>query len=415
MKKVSVIGAGFAGLTVSLRLAELGFQVDLYEKESKVGGLLGTDITEHGIAEKAANALIRTIRAENLFSELNIPKSLPSEFSKKRFIFRDSPKQWPLSIFETLGFIFIFVPKFLFVKSKLHPQENQTLEQWGKNNLGDSATQYLLGPAMQGVYGNEISELSSKLILSGLFSGRREKYKGLLTGPGGMQDLVNHLEKRLIEMNVHIFTNTSVDISTLRGPVILATSAKGAADMLQNHEPQLSAILKSIRMSSLMSVTVFFKSVQAKYKGFGCLVPRRLHIKTLGILMNSYIFTDRNKTYNETWIMGGKKEESLLNLSDEQVIALIQKERADVLKMTSEVLDYRINRWSQALPFYDLNLENAQKELKQLLGDDLCKNYCAKQSCNTIYLHGNYLTGIGLSKILERSELLAAEVSRNHG
>jgi len=113
--------------------------------------------------------------------------------------------------------------------------------------------------------------------------------------------------------------------------------------------------------------------------------------------------------------MGGAKEESLLNLSDKQILELIQTERAKVLNLTTEILDYRINRWNQALPFYNLNLEETQNELRNILGENLCKGYSAEQKSNTIYLHGNYLAGIGLSKILERSELLAAEVSKHHG
>jgi oxygen-dependent protoporphyrinogen oxidase len=189
MKKISVIGAGFAGLTISLRLAQKGFSVDLYEKSSRVGGLLGTDKTPYGISEKAANALIRSQKSEELFAELNVPKSFPLESSKKRFIFRDGPSKWPLKFSETVILISRLLPKLIFSQTSLRPHENETLENWGIRNLGASGTRYLLGPAMQGIYGNEISGLSSKLILGGLFTKKREKYKGLLTGPGGMQDL----------------------------------------------------------------------------------------------------------------------------------------------------------------------------------------------------------------------------------
>lgn len=197
MKKVTVVGAGFAGLTVSLRLAQKGFQVDLYEKSSRVGGLLGTDRTEHGIAERAANALIRTERAENLFKELGLEPSLPLESSKKRFIFRRKPKTMPLNPLELLVTVFRVVPRVLFMKSSLKPQAGETLQAWGLRKLGKAPTQFLLGPAMQGIYGNEISNLSASLILSPLFNKNRERYKGLLTGPGGMQDLVDHLEAAL--------------------------------------------------------------------------------------------------------------------------------------------------------------------------------------------------------------------------
>ncbi len=410
MKKVTVIGAGFAGLTVSLKLAKKGFSVDLYESSSRVGGLLGTDRTEYGIAERAANALIRTRRAEDLFAELGITPSYPLESSKKRFIFRYTPKKWPLTFFETLFFMGKFLPKFLFSRSTLKPQDQETLDSWGRRQLGGTATEYLLGPAMQGIYGNEISGLSSKLILSPLFSGRREKYKGLLTGPGGMQDLIDKLEGRLKELGVRIHTNTPVDLKTLSGIVVIATSANVAADLLQDSHQGLSSILRKIRMSSLMSSTLFFKNSQEKYKGFGCLIPRGFDIKTLGVLMNSYIFKDRDATYNETWIMGGVKEEQLLDLSDNDVLKLIAEERFKILGDKQALLEYRINRWNKALPYYDLNLETAQQEIAKAN-----YNLGTQAGSQNIFLHGNYLSGIGLSKILERSELLAETIGQHHG
>ncbi|WP_162150657.1 NAD(P)-binding protein [Acholeplasma equifetale] len=38
MKKVIIIGAGTAGLAAGIRLKTLGFNVDIYEKNEKVGG-----------------------------------------------------------------------------------------------------------------------------------------------------------------------------------------------------------------------------------------------------------------------------------------------------------------------------------------------------------------------------------------
>ena len=38
MKKIAVIGSGFAGLTSSIELAALGYDVTLYEKNTQAGG-----------------------------------------------------------------------------------------------------------------------------------------------------------------------------------------------------------------------------------------------------------------------------------------------------------------------------------------------------------------------------------------
>ncbi|MNJ93254.1 Protoporphyrinogen oxidase [compost metagenome] len=400
MKKVHVIGAGFAGLTVALRLAQKGFQVEIHEKSSRLGGLLGTETTEHGLVESAANSLIRTDLAEKLFTELNIPLSLPLESSKKRFIFRGLPQKWPLKFFETIGFVGRLVPKILFAKDKLKPSAGQTLSDWGTKNLGTPGTQFLLEPAMQGIYANGISGLSASLILGPLFNRKKAKYRGLLTGPRGMQGLIDGLAQRLQELNVQINLNSTVEISSLQGPVVVATSASAASQILKTAEPQLSGLLAQIPMSSLMSTTLFFNQAQTTYQGFGCLIPRQFGLKTLGILMNPYIFEGRNKTYNETWIIGGIDQGDLLQLSDTEVLKLIAEERFRILQSKEGLVDYRIHRWPNALPYYGLELETVLKSLPPT------KN---------IYLHGNYLGGLGLSKILERSENLAEEISKSHG
>ncbi|WP_374075662.1 NAD(P)/FAD-dependent oxidoreductase [Bdellovibrio bacteriovorus] len=404
MKKVSVIGAGFAGLTVSLRLAQKGFEVDLYESSSRVGGLLGTDITDYGIAERAANALIRTEKAEALFTELGLTPDLPLHSSKKRFLFRETPRAWPLNFLETLGFIARLLPKALRGKKNFKPHKGETLQAWGQRNIGPQATRFILGPAMQGIYGNDISGLSASLILGPLFSKKKkDRYKGLLTSPHGMQDLVDHLEVKLKEMGVKIHLNASVNPKSLSGPVVIATSAEAASRLLTDRHASVAALLKQIRMSSLMSVTLFFNKAQESFKGFGCLIPRGYGLKSLGVLMNSYIFQGRNKTYNETWILGGVEEDALMELPDQEILKLLAEERHRILGHKESLVDYRINRWKKALPYYNLQLEETLKRLGQMA------------PTQDLYLHGNYLGGIGLSKILERSEMIAEEIANQYG
>lgn len=399
MKKVSVIGAGFAGLTLSLKLAQKGFAVDLYEKSSRVGGLLGTDVTEHGLAEHAANALLRTEKTEKLFYELGLEPLRPLPSAKKRFIFRYQPKKWPLTFFESVFFLGKFLPRFFIARNSLKPRAQETLEAWGQRFLGSTATEYLLGPAMQGIYGNEISGLSSQLILAPLFASKKEKYQGLISCPAGMQELIDQLEKKLLQLGVQIHKTTTVALKSLKGPVVVATPANVAATLLEETQPETSALLKNIRMSSLLSATLFFEKPQVRYQGFGCLIPRGFEIKSLGVLMNSFIFKGRNQTYNETWILGGVKEEALLKLTDAEILKLLSAERFKVLGSKEALLDYRIHRWPAGLPYYDLNLETFQK------------NMAALNSSGPIFLHGNYLSGIGLSKILEHSEILAEKIA----
>jgi protoporphyrinogen oxidase len=98
----------------------------------------------------------------------------------------------------------------------------------------------------------------------------------------------------------------------------------------------------------------------------------------------------------------GRGEEALLKLNDAEILQRIAEERFRILGAKDGLHDYRIHRWDNALPYYGLDLEKALKELNAL------------PASKEVYLHGNYLSGIGLSKILERTEKLALQIGANN-
>ncbi|MNT02112.1 Protoporphyrinogen oxidase [compost metagenome] len=287
----------------------------------------------------------------------------------------------------------------IFARKSLAPQNFETLETWGNKNLGAGATSYLLEPAMQGIYAAESKNLSSSLILGPMFQAKKKKkrYKGMLTRPEGMQDLVDKLEEKLRKLGVEIHLNSTVKLEDLKtGTVVVATSMKAAASVVATRSEELAQLLATLPTTSLLSAKLFFKQGQDKYQGFGCLIPRKEGYKSLGVLFNSYIFAGRDKSYNETWILTGTPE--LFQIDDAQVLKLIAEERFKLLGFKDALLDYRLDRWENALPLYGVELEKALQNISSL------------EKSAGLRLHGNYLSGIGLSKILERSEALAEEI-----
>lgn len=221
----------------------------------------------------------------------------------------------------------------------------------------------------------------------------------MLSGAQGMQDLIDALYKSLLSMGVPIHLDTQVDISKIAGPVVISTSAKSAEQLTQNKFPEISELLSQIQMGSVFNATVFFEKSSSPWRGFGCLIPQIFQFQTLGILMNSFIFENRQKTPNENWLV--KMDENLpVDSRDEEILKVIKNERSVILNASDEIAGYAIHRWCQALPVYNNNLAMLQPKLRDL------------QSPETILLHGNYLEGIGLSKILERSHRLAQEIHK---
>ena len=71
-REVTIIGAGISGLTTAYFLFKSGVPVRILEKQSRVGGLLGTRRTEHGLVETAANGLINSTRLEAMCADIGV-------------------------------------------------------------------------------------------------------------------------------------------------------------------------------------------------------------------------------------------------------------------------------------------------------------------------------------------------------
>ncbi len=398
MKKITVVGGGFSGMTIAHELAKRGFQVDLYEKSSRLGGLIHTQRTHHGIVETAANGLIWTRALEQLCNEIDLKLVKALQSSRKRYFFRGKPTTWPLNIFESI----LFFPRLIFslLSGKLLstiPSE-QSVFDWSRHRLGLAATNNILAPGLQGIYAGDIQKLSASLILSPLLQRKKTRYRGSVSGAHGMQDVIDALENKLKSQGVRIFLNSSFHWNNSQ-PIVLATAVKSAAEMLAPHHATLAQLLEQIEVAPLISVTAFWKKNNT-YPGFGCLIPRSQGLRTLGVLMNTCIFPNRGQNNSETYILGGATDSKVMQLSDSEIHSLILSEREKIFKCKSDILSLHITRWPQALPHYTVQLE---KLLPQL------------QPPKNVYLHGNYLGSLGLSKILDRSIALAESIEKIHG
>lgn len=405
---INIVGGGFAGLTLALQLAKKNFKVHLYEKQNRLGGLIGTVNTPYGLAEQAANGMIATPAAQALFEDLGLKPLAPLPTARNRYIYNNKPTRWPLSKFESIGFFSSIGWRYARNgKMDFLPEKGQTLEAWGLAKIGHAATFKILEPAMQGIYANELKDLSASLILNPLLKKRshqpKSKYKGQITGAEGMQDLINALETKLRNLGVEIHLNTELNLKNLNTPTVIATSMANCMELLAPVLPEIPEVFTKSQMSSLISVKVFFSETPKTHQGFGVLIPRQQGLRAYGILRNSFIFANRDQTYNETWILGGLRNEDLLQLGDQELLDLILKEREKVFQSNQEPISHVIHRWPQALPVYNVHLEEALRNLKHVNHNKL------------IYLHGNYLGGLGLSKILERSHTLANQLESVYG
>lgn len=406
MKKIEVhiIGAGFSGLSTAYYLSKLNkFNITVYEKNSRSGGMIHTFQDQAFMAEEAASSILLTDRMQEFLDEIQAPYIKPFSSSKKRFFFNQKMTRWPLSLSETCCFIFrFFISK---VSGKLNrAQDNESLADWAKPRIGQPATDLILSPALQGIYAVSADKINAQLFLK-VLRFKSGKYQGIVSGNKGMSDIIKSIEDACIKNNVIFKFNTNYNIQSENSETIkiFCTKAYEAANVLKQHHSSLSEQLEKINYTDVAAVTSQCSGKEDKQKGFGCVVAKNSVIDCLGILFNSDIFANRTPYSNETFIFGQQSAASTNQLSFDQLKNKILSIRKIVFGFSKgrENMIYKIHQkyWPKGLPIYDTNLHNFQKKLSLP---------------NHIYLNGNYLTGIGLSHIINNSYNISLDLNRKY-
>jgi oxygen-dependent protoporphyrinogen oxidase len=114
--------------------------------------------------------------------------------------------------------------------------------------------------------------------------------------------------------------------------------------------------------------------------------------KILGILFNSYAFTNRvMNTEHESFtvMLGGSTNQDILKLTNDIIQKIILEELRDIFDIQEAPLSVIIHRWANAIPLYDWKLKkmwDLTPELPQ-----------------GILLFGNYTGSIGIQKLIEQA------------
>jgi len=396
MPTINVVGAGFSGLSTAYFLTKRKFKVRVFEKTERAGGLIKTIRTEHGLVETAANGLLSSGRVEGMCADIGVPLLMTKREGRKRFIYRGKPRQLPLNIFETLKTGAHLVAH----ATNLKPVSCESIAEWGRRVGGSAATDYLLIPALGGIYAGDPERLSASLIFGkanlpdhlGTNRPTKGKLHGTVAPPNGMQQLINGLHDYLDHAGVE-FVFDHQDRADVNQPTIVCLSARGAGEYVADVAPELSTALRNIEMLSLATATCFYASDAAKLNGFGCLFPRDQGFRARGVLFNDSIFEGRGPAHAETWIYGGALDPDVVDLSDDQFVQLIGAERERFYGFRDESLAVHVTRWPNALPHYSIELEKILTALPP--------------PPPNVSLVGNYLGRIGLAKILERAAFVA--------
>jgi oxygen-dependent protoporphyrinogen oxidase len=390
MKEAHVIGCGLSGLATAWHLADHGFTVTVSDAAAGPGGLIQTRQSAHGLVETAANAFVWTDTVAEWFDRLDLAPVFARDESKRRYIYRDGrPRRWPLSIGESAGLAARLGAATMSLA--LAARDGETMAAWGDRVLGGAARQWLLEPAMQGIYATPASALSARAI----FSGRRKGPRRMVAPRGGMGEFATRLAARLVERGVRFQFNTTVEELDADRPAAICTSAPAASRLLAPHAPVLAARIAAVRVAPLVSITNFYVPHGADVRGFGVLFPEAAGIRALGVLFNADVFDGRGRFRSETWIIGDRSG-NLTAGPDAALHQLLAEDRAALTGRQDEPVATHITRWPVAVPVYDDAIIDVTAALAGLP--------------SWIALGGNYLGRIGVAALLDHAADAAARI-----
>lgn len=446
---IVVVGGGLSGLTVAEALLAKGREVKVLESAERPGGPIQT-IEEEGFQLEGGpqafldrDGAIRTL-AHRLGLEMSLRPADPA--ANRRFVLtrgalRELPKSPPgfltSDVLPLRGRLRALLE--LFTLPTL-PEEDEALGPFMRRHLGEEATAILVDAVQTGTWAGDMEQLSVRAgfprlwelerahrsLALGLWRQRRDPR--LLPGPGGtpsgrlatfgggLQSLINTLAMRLgsklhTRAQAVALTRSGVGFrieldsggALEAGHVVLATPAHVTARLLRPLSPGIADTLESIPYVPVATVHLGFAPGEAPpLEGFGFLVPNREGRPLLGTIFSSSAFPFRAPAGATllTAMLGGAHRPEQIALSEDALIALVQRELGQILDLRAEPIVTRAQRYPRGIPQYHVG-HRAR----------IARLHDGVAALGSISLIGNAYDGVGLSDCVRNATELAQRLA----
>lgn len=400
-KPITIIGGGFAGLSMGFFLKKHGIPFRLFEKSPQIGGLIGSITSEFGTAEKAAHAFFMSESMLEDISELNLTPIYAQKKLQKKIYRNGRFQKNGMSRIELakIGFNFLTKPPPRY-------SEDMTLAEFLEPLAPLQIQHEVFAAAMVGVYAAD----SQNLHLQSLFPNvdfksvftYRDFFKQIKKSKNGQRfqsiSFKNGMQELVSSLGEYLTTDIETGFEMQEAPdnSIICTNSHQAAKLLEKSSPQLSEQLALIEYLPVSAVTIFSQAEISDLKNsFGCLFsPRSYQGKIRGILSNWEIFPAQmqQKTHHSyTFIMHGisKLESHLEN----------ELKSLGLEDIWNQQLNLEVVPWKMGLPLYNYQRFKTVQKLKE-------------NEPSNIALFGNYIGGISLREMFKSAKAFAEECSR---
>ena len=222
-ESVTIVGAGFTGLSIAYELAKLGVRVTVLEAENEVGGLAssfnvnGTQLEKfYHIWFTNDSELMRLIDELGLTDGVTVNRTRASIYYANNFFKLSSP--WDLLNFRALSFVDRLRLGRLMWRARgidrWEQLDDQTAHEWLRDLGGDSVYRVVWQPLLRGKFGEYAEEVSAawfwnklKLRSKSRGAGGDERFAYL---KGGFARLADALVDKIRELGGRVEVNAPV-------------------------------------------------------------------------------------------------------------------------------------------------------------------------------------------------------------
>ncbi len=227
MKRIAIIGGGFAGLTAAYELGKLGYQTFLFERAPELGGLAGTFPIEGTRLERGYHHwftsdthIVAQMQELGLGDRVQWIPSRTGWFEQGKIWNMVSPTDLlrlgtlPFVDRVRLGLVVAYLTYLQSSKSNLSKYEKITAAEWWKKFGGRNAWDKVWSPMFRGKFGAEAENIPMewhwyKIVLR--IGSRRGMTKEELGYPrGSFQVLIDALENAIRRQGGKIFLGATV-------------------------------------------------------------------------------------------------------------------------------------------------------------------------------------------------------------
>lgn len=446
-KDIVIIGGGISGLSALhfIRQKHPEYDITLYEKDSRLGGTIGTDHLDGYSLDWGPNGFLdREPLTLRLCEEMNLNDALEKadEQVNNRYILRKGRlRQVPMSPPKFLkSDILSLKGKMRVLCEPLIPgsktDADESIYNFAKRRIGTEAADYLVQPMVSGIYGGVAERLSLKscfpimramesehgsLFRAMIARARKAKAEGKKSGGpagpggwltsfnGGLYKIIDEFEStydRYIIKSCGVGSITRENekylleldngqrVSSTR--VILALPVYQAAKIVASLSKKLSEAFSAIPYAPIAVICLGYDRSRVSHdlNGFGFLVPRKEKRNILGTIWTSSIFKDRapaGKVQFRTMVGGDGNHESM-KLSDRELIEQVRNDLDGLLGVKGEPELIRLYRWEKGIPQFIIGHSETMTDIEIEL-----------DRLGHLYITGNAYYGIGLNDCIKQS------------